>query len=102
MISDGTRLKIKLGKAVSAIRCLNDRVEVETTTGEIYSTDFVIVTVSLGVLKANRISFYPEPPQDFRTAVERLGDSYLGVGCLASYFRTVVEKDKVISYLGRV
>ena len=54
--------RVKLGEKVLKIRSSDDMVEVETEITR-YQADYVIITVSLGVLKQAAIEFIPELPQ---------------------------------------
>lgn len=48
-------------------------VTVVTTQGRAITADACIVTVPLGVLKANKISFFPPLPKAKASAIKRLG-----------------------------
>ena len=50
---------IRLKQIVPKVNYTNTRIDVWTTDGEIYRADYVLVTVSLGVLKSNAIESYP-------------------------------------------
>ncbi len=65
-------LAIRLDTAVSHIAYGDQGVRVETSKGAVEG-DRVIVTVPLGVLKADVITFEPPLPADKRQAIERLG-----------------------------
>ncbi len=65
-------LNIKLGHVVSHISSDGGLVRV-TTNGGMFEASKVLVTLPLGVLKANTVTFEPELPQDKRTAIARLG-----------------------------
>ena len=68
----GAVLDIRTGVRVSKIRYHASGVDVETTAGKV-SADRVIVTVPLGVLKANTIVFEPELPAEKYEAIQRVG-----------------------------
>lgn len=55
---------------VNKIDYSGEQVVVTTTNGTEYSTDKVILTVSLGVLKSNAITFVPALPDEKTAAVE--------------------------------
>ena len=61
---------IRYGSPVASIDYASDRVEVTTTSGERFVADKVLVTVSIGVLKADRIVFEPALSDRRRAAFE--------------------------------
>ncbi|KAF5299813.1 hypothetical protein FQR65_LT09335 [Abscondita terminalis] len=66
--------KILLNKEVEQILWKSDEVVVKCKDGSTYSADYVIVTVSLGVLKHRHDTlFTPKLPADKATAIERIG-----------------------------
>lgn len=65
-------LDIQLNQRVSKIDYTNAKVEV-THNGTISYADYVIVTVPLGVLKANVIQFAPALPSTKQTAIQNIG-----------------------------
>lgn len=65
-------LTVQLGTVVTRISHGGPQVRVETTRGAV-SADRVIVTVPLGVLKAQTVTFEPPLPQEKADAIERLG-----------------------------
>lgn len=65
-------LDIQLNQRVSKIDYTNAKVEV-THNGTISYADYVIVTVPLGVLKANAIQFVPALPSTKQTAIQNIG-----------------------------
>lgn len=67
-LADG--LDIRLNRPVTAIRYSDRQVEVDA--GETFIADRVLVTVSLGVLKAGAIRFEPALPQSKRRAIDDL------------------------------
>ncbi len=75
-------LRIRLGAAVTRIEHRGPGVVVETSLGTV-SADKVIVTVPLGVLKAETIDFDPPLPDVQRRAIERLGFGVLDKVVLA-------------------
>ncbi len=65
-------LDIKTGVTVNAIDYGGGSVRVETGEGTL-SADRVVVTVSVGVLKARQIAFSPQLPQAKEDAIDRIG-----------------------------
>ncbi|MBK8626485.1 MAG: FAD-dependent oxidoreductase [Saprospiraceae bacterium] len=65
-------LDIKLNQKVTKIDYTSSKVKV-THNGGISEADYVIVTVPLGVLKANVIEFSPELPNTKTTAIQKVG-----------------------------
>ncbi len=72
-------LDIKLNERVSAIDYSGDKVKI-TTSNSVYESDYVIVTVPLGVLKKNVIKFNPELPSEKKEAI-----SNVGMNCVNKY-----------------
>ena len=70
-------LNVRMGMRVSEIEVDNERsknsVTVVTETNEELACDAVLVTVPLGVLKRQAISFSPDLPQWKKDSIERLG-----------------------------
>lgn len=66
-------LDIRLSTPVTEIHYDGEGVTVRTGAGEEFVGDRVIVTVSLGVLKAGDITFEPSLPPNNTDAIERLG-----------------------------
>jgi monoamine oxidase/CRP-like cAMP-binding protein len=65
-------LDIRLNHVVKSIRYGNSQVSVETDQGT-FTGDYALVTVPLGVLKAETIQFDPPLSQAKRDAIQRLG-----------------------------
>lgn len=65
-------LDIRLSTPVSGIAYGDDGATVTTSAGEL-SADYVICSVPLGVLKANKIAFAPPLPDDHRDNIDKLG-----------------------------
>lgn len=65
-------LDIRFNQKVEAIDYSGDRVRV-TTRDTTFSSEFVVVTVSLGVLQSNAVTFIPELPENKQVAIERMG-----------------------------
>lgn len=63
---------IKLNTHVQSIKTTNDSVEVLTNQG-VFHAQSVILTVSLGVLKQNKLTFSPELPIEKKQAISKLG-----------------------------
>jgi monoamine oxidase len=66
-------VNILFNQVVETIDYSGDVVTVETTDGETYTADKVIVTVPLGVLQAGSITFVPELAEEKTDAIDRLG-----------------------------
>ncbi|MET0590594.1 MAG: FAD-dependent oxidoreductase [Naasia sp.] len=66
-------IDVWLSTAVTALSYGDNGVSVRLVTGEAVSVDRVIVTVPLGVLKEQGISFDPSLPFDHRAAIADLG-----------------------------
>jgi len=52
---------------------LRDRIEITTTTGKVYNASKVVVTVPIGVLQANDITFVPALPSTKTTSISKFG-----------------------------
>jgi monoamine oxidase len=70
LLADG--LEVHFGHVVKRIDYRGPRIRVETSEGTL-DADRVVVTVPLGVLKANRIAFDPELPAEKLAAIDRVG-----------------------------
>jgi polyamine oxidase len=92
-------LTIQLGTVVTRIVHDDARVRVETSTGAM-EADRVIVTVPLGVLKAQTIDFDPPLPDTKRQAIERLGFGVLDKVVLAFDHPCWPESPDMIGLLG--
>ena len=68
-----TDLDIRLGTEVRRVALTDKGVQLGSAEDELGRFDAVIVTVPLGVLKAQRIDFLPALPKDKETAIHRLG-----------------------------
>jgi monoamine oxidase len=66
-------VEIQLNKVVATIDYSQEKVYVETTDGNLYTADKVIVTVPLGILKEGSIQFIPKLSKDKQGAINRLG-----------------------------
>jgi len=71
-IAKTVKHKIQYNSPVSAIDYSGNKVTVSTTNGESYEADRVIVTVSIGVLKSNMISFIPEMEEKRKRAISSI------------------------------
>lgn len=71
-IAKTVKHKIKLNTPVAAIDYSDNKIIVSTTNGETYDADRVIVTVSMGVLKSNKITFKPEMNEEKKKAIESI------------------------------
>lgn len=58
-IAQGVKHNIRFNSAVSTVDYSDDKVVVKTMNGDIYEADKVLLTVSIGVLKSNKIEFIP-------------------------------------------
>jgi monoamine oxidase len=65
-------LNIQLNQRVSKIDYTNTKVQI-THNSTISEADYVIVTVPLGVLKANKIQFVPSLPTSKQNAIQKIG-----------------------------
>lgn len=65
-------LNIQLNQRVSKIDYSNSKITV-THNGNITEADYVLVTVPLGVLKANTIQFIPSLPTSKQNAIQKVG-----------------------------
>lgn len=66
-------LKIRKSNSVSSvIYSDNDQVRIETNVG-IFSGDYAICSVPLGMLKNNSIAFYPNLPAQLKSSIDRVG-----------------------------
>jgi monoamine oxidase len=63
-------LDIRLNTRVSAVDYTGQKVKV-TTNGNLFEGDYVLISVPLGVLKNNAISFTPTLPNDKNTAITK-------------------------------
>ena len=66
-------LDLRLGTEVRQVTLSEDTVHLSTADGDLGHFDTAIVTVPLGVLKAERIAFSPALPKDKQIAIRRLG-----------------------------
>ncbi|UNB55992.1 FAD-dependent oxidoreductase [Mycolicibacterium sp. YH-1] len=76
----GKSVKVQTGTEVIGIQLHKSIVDITTTTGQIFA-DAVVVTVPLGVLKADKIKFEPPLPQAHQAAID-----HLSVGVLSKTF----------------
>ena len=65
-------LNVQLNQRVSKIDYTNTKINV-THNGTTTEADYVLVTVPLGVLKANTIQFLPALPTTKQTAIQKIG-----------------------------
>jgi monoamine oxidase len=65
--------EILFNKIVTQIDTNNDIIQVTTEDGQIYRSEFVLLTVPLGVLKAKQIQFKPSLPQWKLNVIDRIG-----------------------------
>ncbi len=64
---------IQYNRIVNKIDYTGKKIRVHTGEGRIEEADYVIVTVPLGILKENRVQFYPELPLRKQEAIAKLG-----------------------------
>lgn len=65
-------LNVQLNQRVSNIDYTNDKIKI-THNGTVSEADYVLVSVPLGVLKQNKISFSPALPSAKQTAIQKIG-----------------------------
>lgn len=75
-------LNILLNQRVSKVDYTNTKAKI-THNGTITEADYVLITVSLGVLKANTIQFLPALPSPKQTAIQKIG-----MGCVNKFLLT--------------
>jgi len=71
-IAKTVKHKIQFNSPVSAIDYSGNKVRVRTTNGETHEADRVIVTVSIGVLKSNMITFTPVMNEEKKQAINSI------------------------------
>ena len=64
--------KIEFNSPVTAINYSEEKVKVKTKDGTIHTADKVLVTVSIGVLKANHIRFTPDLSKEKKEAINAI------------------------------
>ena len=57
---------------VNSVDYSAEKIVIKTSSGQIYEADKVLVTASIGVLKANKISFFPELNSEKKKAIESI------------------------------
>lgn len=67
-------LNILLNQRVSKVDYINKKAKI-THNGTVTEADYVLITVPLGVLKANSIQFVPSLPSPKQTAIQKIGMS---------------------------
>lgn len=65
-------LTIQLNQRVTKVDYSNDKIKI-SHNGTISEADYAVITVPLGVLKANSIQFSPTLPQIKQTAIQKIG-----------------------------
>jgi polyamine oxidase len=83
----GAKLDIRLNHQVQGITATDDGWAVRTTDGVTFVGDSIVVTVPIGTLQRNRITFDPPLPESFSAALHRLGP-----GAVAKAFFTFDSK----------
>lgn len=71
-IAKEVKHKIQFNSPVTAINYSEEKVQVKTKDGEIHSADKVLVTVSIGVLKSNHITFTPDLSKERKEAINNI------------------------------
>ena len=71
-IANSVLQNIQYNSPVVSIDYTNNKVSVKTTDGTTYEADRVLVTVPIGILKSETISFIPEFSQERRDAIEKI------------------------------
>jgi len=71
-IAKTVKQKIEFNATVTAIDYSKNKVIVTTNNGKIHEADRVLVTVSIGVLKSNSITFTPEMNEEKKKAIESI------------------------------
>ena len=71
-IAKTVKHKIQYNSPVNAIDYSGNNVIVKTSNGKTYDADRILVTVSIGVLKSNLITFIPEMNKENRKAIESI------------------------------
>ena len=97
-------LDIRLGQPVETIRYDNEGVEVVTAT-ETHNAAIVVVTVPIGVLKAQTIEFDPPLPARKLTAIENVGAGIVEKVILtfdAPFWRTSPQKPSSVFFVSDV
>jgi|TARA_B110000305_G_C19346500_1_gene591981 monoamine oxidase len=69
-IANKVKHKIKFSSAVTEIDYSKNKVIITTENGKSHKADKVLVTVSIGVLKSNKIKFIPELSQEKKESIE--------------------------------
>ncbi len=107
MMADG--LDVLVGSVVTNIAHSGDGVSIRLAQGESLSADRVIITVSLGVLKSDLLTFEPPLPFEQQAAIVELGMGTIDTVWLrfdtafweadASYLSTIATESPVASWL---
>ena len=71
-IAKSVKHRISYNSAVGSIDYLGDKLVVKTLDGRSYEADKVLVTVSIGVLKSNKIEFKPALSESRQKAIESI------------------------------
>lgn len=78
---------IHYSSPITQVRWEAGKVAVITASGRVYEAELLVVTVSLGVLKAAGIAFFPELPAEHRAAIKKLG--------FGSVIKVLLEFDEI-------
>lgn len=71
-IAKEVKHKIEFNSPVTAINYSEEKVQVKTKDGTIHTADKVLVTVSIGVLKSNHITFTPDLSKERKDAINSI------------------------------
>ncbi len=71
-IAVAVKHKIQFNSPVTEINYAGEKVFVKTKNGEVYTADKVLVTVSIGVLKSNYITFIPDLNHEKKKAINAI------------------------------
>jgi polyamine oxidase len=71
------RLPVRTGAVVTAVRTGSEGVTITLGSGEAVEAEHAVITVPIGVLKADKIAFDPPLPPEKRQAVAALGSGLL-------------------------
>jgi monoamine oxidase len=74
-VADG--LDVRTGRPVVLVEWDETGALVHDATGEVHDVDHLVVTVPIGVLRADAIGFDPPLPDEVRDAIDRIGSGLL-------------------------
>ncbi len=73
MTAIADKLDVQLNTVVTSVNWSSDGVEIMTADGTEYEADQVVITLPLGVLRANKVAFSPPLPDAKQNAINTLG-----------------------------